>query len=95
MKEIYGRVAGGDITYSDTQKLPPVTFSHKNHLNAKLVCAECHNEIFHMKKGAAKKTDVHAMTMKNFEQGKYCGACHNGKKVFAVTGNCGNCHKST
>jgi c(7)-type cytochrome triheme protein len=32
------------------------------------------------------------MTMKDMEAGKFCGACHNGTKAFAVK-DCAKCHK--
>ncbi len=31
--------------------------------------------------------------MKQMQQGKSCGACHNGKKAFSVKGDCVKCHK--
>ena len=33
------------------------------------------------------------VTMAQMEKGKTCGACHNGKRSFAVTANCDRCHK--
>jgi c(7)-type cytochrome triheme protein len=30
--------------------------------------------------------------MKAMEQGKSCGACHNGKVAFSVKENCESCH---
>ena len=62
-----------------------VVFDGKAHASAK--CAECHQSgLFKMKKG----TDV--LTMKDMEAGKFCGACHNGTKAFAVK-DCAKCHK--
>jgi c(7)-type cytochrome triheme protein len=31
--------------------------------------------------------------MKDMEQGKSCGACHDGKGAFSVKGDCAKCHK--
>ncbi len=63
-----------------------VVFSGDSHKGAK--CADCHQSgLFKMKKGA----DV--MTMKDMEAGKFCGACHNGTKAFAIKDNCAKCHK--
>ena len=59
-------------------------FSGDTHKGAK--CAECHPALFKMKKGAD------TMTMKDMEAGKFCGACHNGTKAFAVK-DCAKCHK--
>ena len=62
-------------------------FSHYVHL-AKLdgKCKSCHN-------GKVITGRDGRVTMEQMEQGKTCGACHNGKKAFTVAGNCGNCHK--
>jgi c(7)-type cytochrome triheme protein len=63
-----------------------VVFSGDAHKSAK--CADCHQSgLFKMKKGAD------AMTMKDMEAGKFCGACHNGTKAFAIKDNCAKCHK--
>jgi c(7)-type cytochrome triheme protein len=51
-------------------------------------CADCHaSGLFKMKKGGDE------MTMKDMEAGKFCGACHNGTKAFAIKDNCAKCHK--
>lgn len=62
----------------------PAKFNHETH--ARLGCKECHNGIFQMKKGASK------MTMAFIYQGRYCGACHNGKKAFPSS-ECTLCHE--
>ncbi len=66
-----------------------VTFSGKVHADKGLKCADCHPAVFKMKKGAD------AMTMKDMEEGKFCGHCHNGTKAFSVkeAANCAKCHK--
>lgn len=62
-------------------------FSHANHLTAtKGACKSCHNGTVIVGKG---KT----VTMAEMEKGRSCGACHNGKAVFTVSGNCDRCHK--
>ncbi len=61
-----------------------VVFSGDAHKGAK--CNDCHASLFKMKKGAD------AMTMKDMEAGKFCGACHNGTKAFSVK-ECDKCHK--
>ncbi len=67
-----------------------VTFSGTVHAEKGLKCADCHSSgLFKMKKGAD------AMTMKDMDEGKFCGHCHNGTKAFSVkdAANCGKCHK--
>jgi c(7)-type cytochrome triheme protein len=61
-----------------------VIFSGDAHKGSK--CPDCHAALFKMKKGAD------AITMKDMEAGKFCGACHNGTKAFAVK-ECAKCHK--
>lgn len=61
----------------------PVVFSHNRHLRT-LQCNACHNKLY--------KTGPNATTsMAEMEKGKSCGACHNGKKSFAVS-DCAKCH---
>jgi c(7)-type cytochrome triheme protein len=66
-----------------------VVFDGKTHADKGAKCADCHPGLFKMKKGGD------AMTMKDMEAGKYCGACHNGTKAFAVkdAASCAKCHK--
>ncbi len=66
-----------------------VVFDGSVHAKAVTSCKDCHKaDIFpQMKKGAA------AITMKDMNEGKYCGACHNGTVTFNVKANCGRCHK--
>jgi c(7)-type cytochrome triheme protein len=61
----------------------PAKFNHESH--AKLGCRECHSGIFPMKKGGSR------ITMDAMYQGRYCGACHDGKKAFSSS-DCGKCH---
>jgi len=62
-----------------------VVFDGKKHADKGAKCNDCHPSIFQMKKGTAK------MTMKEMNEGKYCGTCHNGTKAFATT-ECAKCH---
>ena len=66
-----------------------VTFDGKAHASKDLKCADCHTKpkLFQMKKGVDK------MTMAAMNEGKFCGACHDGKKAFSVKGDCNKCHK--
>lgn len=59
-------------------------FSHKGHL-ARYGCQDCHPKLYPLKRG--KPVGMAAM-----EQGKSCGACHDGKTAFPVTASCGFCH---
>jgi len=66
-----------------------VTFNHDNHFEAlgSKKCPTCHNGIFN--RNRAKNPDF---TMADMEQGKACGACHNGEKAFDVKEDCSACH---
>ena len=68
-----------------------VVFDGKVHADKGLKCGECHTnpKLFTMKKGADK------ITMDDIKAGKFCGACHDGKKAFKAgdEANCGKCHK--
>lgn len=66
---------------------PPVTFSHWMH-RVKYTCRVCHLELqFDMRVNATEITEE-----KNRE-GKFCGACHDGKIAFGHTKeNCDKCH---
>jgi c(7)-type cytochrome triheme protein len=69
-----------------------VTFDGKVHADKGLKCADCHTKpkLFEMKKGAGK------MTMAAMNEGKFCGACHDGKKAFSVKApaDCAKCHQT-
>jgi c(7)-type cytochrome triheme protein len=66
-----------------------VEFSGKIHADKGLKCADCHPAVFKMKKGGD------AITMKDINDGKFCGTCHNGTKAFSAkdAANCAKCHK--
>ncbi len=68
----------------------PVTFVHTVHLAKGLSCSACHPALFKMQQGGLK------LTMDGMAAGKYCGACHNGKRAFSVMDGdkCFTCHKS-
>ncbi len=64
----------------------PVAFSHWKH-RTKFTCRVCHTELdFNMKTNTTMIREV------DNRKGKYCGACHNGKKAFKLNGNCDKCH---
>ncbi|QXE91427.1 cytochrome c3 family protein [Geomonas subterranea] len=79
-------VGGGEITLHS--KGGNVLFSHDSHVGGgQLSCTECHDKLYLTIKQHKK------VTMKQMQQGKSCGACHNGKKAFSVKGQCAKCHK--
>lgn len=73
--------------------VPRVTFEHKVHTQgAGFECDSCHDDLFEMEHGAAQ--EVGDFNMKSIEEGKYCGACHDGDTAFGVTEDhkCHLCH---
>ncbi len=80
----------GDIVFprktSGAGEIPTSVFPHSVHrINFK--CYVCHDAIFQMKAGANK------ITMDAMREGKFCGACHNGKIAFPVGFyTCDRCH---
>ena len=66
-----------------------IVFNHDNHFDAlgEKKCPNCHNGIFN--RNRAKNP---AFTMAEMEQGKACGACHNGDRAFDVKADCSLCH---
>jgi len=72
----------------NTKSVGTITFSHPNHFDTVgRDCPSCHNKIFNL--DPKKNPDA---TMADMEKGKSCGACHNGKVAFPVSGDCTTCH---
>lgn len=70
-----------------------VTFSHAAHLTKVTKCSACHMRDFKMKRGASGPVTLEAK-----QQGKFCGACHDGKTTMQGTlvfpiDECDRCHK--
>ena len=83
---VFAAVGGGDVTLKSRKG--DVIFSHETHVSgAALKCTACHDKLF------TNSTQRKHMTMKAMQQGKYCGACHNGRAAFSVKGDCAKCHK--
>lgn len=82
-------VPAGKTVEFDPKGAGKVIFDGKIHAEKGNKCAACHPAVFKMKKGA----DV--ITMKDMNEGKFCGACHNGTKAFSTkdAANCAKCHK--
>ena len=79
-----------DFTFEQGKDSPgPVTFSHEKHKEKAEKCTVCHTKVFQMKKG---KTGP--LTMAAMNEGKLCGACHDGKTAFSTKdqANCAKCH---
>ena len=66
-----------------TKTVGNVSFSHSLHGTK---CNACHPRLF------KKKNNSNHVSMKAMERGRSCGACHNGRKAFSVTGDCATCH---
>lgn len=64
----------------------PARFDHTAHANRSR-CSECHPKIFLMLAGS-----VH-ITMRDINNGLYCGACHNGRQAFS-SDDCARCHNT-
>jgi c(7)-type cytochrome triheme protein len=77
----------GDIVFRrDGSGMPPTVFPHWFH-RIRYRCYACHPALFEMKAGA---NDV---SMTTIQEGKHCGACHNGKAAWAVgVETCNRCH---
>jgi len=63
-----------------------VIFSHKSHTGL-YKCGECHVTLYATSRIATR------VSMKEMENGKSCGACHEGKNAFSVKDKCESCHK--
>ncbi len=81
--------SGKTLTWPDGTQ-GTVAFEGKEHAEKGLKCDACHPGLFPMKKGAAK------MTMEALNQGRFCGACHNGTAAFSTADpkKCHKCHKA-
>jgi c(7)-type cytochrome triheme protein len=72
--------------------LGQVTFSHEKHRAKVDKCTTCHMKDFKMKRGASGQ-----ITLAAKQEGKFCGACHDGKTqvggavVFPID-ECDRCH---
>lgn len=68
--------------------MDPVVFSHMTH-RVQYTCRVCHVELeFSMHKGES------GITREDYLDGRFCGACHNGKLAFSVEFACDRCHVS-
>jgi len=79
---------GGPIVF--IKPVRAVIFEHKFHLGKKFDCQSCHPDLFEQKTGEVEKKDDFIMA--SFQQGKYCGKCHDGTIAFSVKTKCNWCH---
>ena len=79
----------GDIVFKRKDGeggVPPAVFSHWFH-RIRYKCYACHPAITEMKAGADP------ITMDAIKEGKFCGACHNGKIAWEPSfETCSRCH---
>ncbi len=86
--------APADFTMPKAENSPgAVTFSHARHLAKVGKCSTCHMRDFKLKRGASGP-----ITLEAKQEGKFCGACHDGKTMFngAVVfpiDQCDACHR--
>jgi c(7)-type cytochrome triheme protein len=83
-----------DFTFKQAENSPgQVTFSHDKHRTKVDKCSTCHMRDFKMKRGGSGP-----ITLAAKQEGKYCGACHDGKTkiggavVFPIDA-CDKCHQ--
>lgn len=78
----------GDVTinnFSEQNGMRPVVFPHWFH-RIRFRCSVCHDQLnFIMKK------EANMIDMGKIAEGKFCGACHNGKISWAPV-YCDRCH---
>jgi c(7)-type cytochrome triheme protein len=79
-------VGGGEIVF-EVADPGPAAFSHEAHVvGAGIGCKECHPRPY------LDRARSPRVTMKEMEKGKSCGACHQGKRAFALD-DCASCHR--
>jgi len=70
--------------------MAPVVFSHWSH-RARYTCRVCHLEL-----GFSMRSGDTGITREQYLEGRYCGACHDGKVAFNArnedASQCGKCH---
>lgn len=76
-----------NLTFKNSRGTVVGYFSHDFH-TAAYKCSDCHTKTFPY--GGGKR-----MTMADMAKGKSCGACHDGKTAFSVSGSCAKCHKKS
>jgi c(7)-type cytochrome triheme protein len=93
-------LAGGKLQLPEDAPLPQgkgspgtVVFQHRPHVKAANPdCTQCHPRSWKITEAAAT-ADGQPVTHARMEKGELCGACHDGKYVFAMD-DCEMCHAS-
>lgn len=78
----------GDVqinNFSEKLGIRPVIFPHWFH-RIRFRCSVCHDQL-----GFKMKKEANMIDMGKIADGKYCGACHNGKIAWAPI-YCNRCH---
>ncbi|MBF0517946.1 MAG: cytochrome C [Nitrospirae bacterium] len=72
----------------ECQEAGKVVFNGSKHAGKGIKCTQCHLEVFRMRHGVTK------MTMKEMNDGAYCGTCHDGRQSFSTADEryCSKCH---
>jgi c(7)-type cytochrome triheme protein len=81
----------GPIKMTRTGESPgQVIFTHAVHVHATVsACTACHPREFRILRASARRVPV---THAEMDKGRYCGACHDGKRVFGLD-ECAACHQ--
>ena len=77
-----------DIIYQGDTATDEAIFHGDKHLKRGFKCDDCHNKSMFPK----KEKGATVITMKDIQQGKLCGKCHNGKLAFGIDHHCDRCH---
>lgn len=83
------QVGGGTLIMKVPKNAGAVTFNHDSHVaGVGLKCRACHTTLFINQAKHVRES------MSSMQQGRSCGACHDGKKAFGVADRtaCANCH---
>ncbi|HEX2310460.1 MAG TPA: cytochrome c3 family protein, partial [Vicinamibacterales bacterium] len=100
---LFGAIVAATAVAQDMPRLPgpikmtrtgdspgQVIFTHATHVDASApACTTCHPREFRILKASPRRAPVTHAAM---DKGRYCGACHDGKKAFALD-DCAACHQ--
>lgn len=74
-----------DVVFED-KIVGNAVFKHTFHTGL-YSCTDCHTSLYKIARSPVK------VTMREMEEGKSCGGCHDGKTAFTVKDKCGTCHQ--
>lgn len=72
--------------HSSADGVEPVSFSHWSH-RLDFTCRVCHSELEFAMEAEGTQID-----REDHDSNRFCGACHDGDRAFATTGQCDRCH---